>query len=73
MILIRSIGEVLLYFTIIFFSFHIKKKKLLQDCFCVPFLYCRITCPVGLNCDQWKREGNTVSIQWRITLEHTCP
>ena len=40
-----------------FFSFslfHYKKKKkiVLQDCFCVPYLYCRITCPVVLNCDQ---------------------
>ena len=72
MILITSTGELLLYFNVIFFSFHKKKKKtMLQDCFYVPFLYCRITCPVGLNCDQWKREGNTVSIQWRVTLEHT--
>ena len=38
MILITSTGELILYFTVIFFSFHIKKKKkLLQDCFCVPF------------------------------------
>ena len=27
MILITSTGELLLYFTVIFFSFHIKKKK----------------------------------------------
>ena len=27
MILITSTGEFLLYFTVIFFSFHIKKKK----------------------------------------------
>ena len=30
------------------------------------------TCSVGLNCDQWKRESNIVSIQWRLTLEDTC-
>ena len=40
MILITSTGELLLYFTVIFFSFHIKKKeeKLLQDCFWVSLL-----------------------------------
>ena len=27
MILITSTGELILYFTVIFFSFHIKKKK----------------------------------------------
>ena len=38
-ILITSTGELLLYFTVIFFSFHIKKKeKLLQDCFWVVLL-----------------------------------
>ena len=41
MILITSTGELILYFTVIFFSFHIKKKrkeKLLQDCFWVALL-----------------------------------
>ena len=40
MILITSTGELLLYFTVIFFSFHIKKKKKSAAgsflcCFCV--------------------------------------
>ena len=56
MILITSFGEFLLYFVVIFFYFLFislkKKKKVLQDCFCVPYLYCRITFSVGLNCDQ---------------------
>ena len=41
MILITSTGELFLYFTIIFFSFHKNKKekeKLLQDCFWVALL-----------------------------------
>ena len=34
----------------------------------MPFLYCRITCLVGLNCDQWKREGNTVENNLRAYM-----
>ena len=37
-------------------------------CFVLPYFYYRIECSVGLNCDQWKRESNIVSIQWRVTL-----
>ena len=79
MILITSFGEFLLYFIVIFlFYFHFKKKKkkenFLQDCFwcclVLPYFYYRIECSVGLNYDQWKRESNTVSIQWRVTLGH---
>ena len=74
MILITSFGEFILYFIVILFYFILfsfkKKKTMLQDCFRVPYLYCRITCPVGLDCDQWKKESNTVSIQWRVTLGH---
>ena len=33
MILITSTGELLLYFTIIFFSFHIKEKKVVAGFF----------------------------------------
>ena len=33
---------------------------MLQDYFFVPYLYCRITCPVGLNCDQME-EGEQYS------------
>ena len=67
MILITSTGEMLLYFTVIFFSFHIyikKKGNFLQDCFwcCLVLLYfyCRIECSVGLNCDQME-EGEQYS------------
>ena len=53
----------LIYFILRFFfySFHFtvkkkKKKKFLQDffwcCLVLPYFYCRIACPVGLNCDQ---------------------
>ena len=53
MILITSTGELLLYFTVVFFSFHIKKKKVMQDRFCVvfvwPYLNCRIAFSNGLN------------------------
>ena len=38
MILITSTGELPIYFTIIFFSFHKKKKKLLWDYFWVALL-----------------------------------
>ena len=51
MILITSTGELLLYFTVIFFPFHIK-KKLLQDCFvlsCVAsYFFYRNPCSSGL-------------------------
>ena len=64
MIFITSSGEIflLLFHCQLFFSlFHYKKKKtVLQDYFCVPYLYCRITCPVGLNCDQME-EGEQYS------------
>ena len=67
MILITSTGESLLYFTVSFsfVSFHLKKKKS-QCCMiffvlsCAPYLYCRIACPVGLNCDQME-EGEQYS------------
>ena len=62
MILITSTSEILLYFTVILFlvSFHKKKKKnVVAGLFffffmlsCVPYLYSKIACPVGLNCDQ---------------------
>ena len=49
-ILITGTGELLLYFTVIFFSFHIK-KKLLQDCFVLPcvacYFFCRNPCSSG--------------------------
>ena len=69
MIFITSTGDLLLYFTIFLFSFH--KKIYIYFCRTVfgaglflvlPYFYCRIECSVGLNCGQWKREGNTVSI-----------
>ena len=44
MILITSTGELLLYFTVIFFSFHIKKKKKRSCCrtvFGLPCFCCR--------------------------------
>ena len=58
MILITSFGEFpfIILLLVFFSSFHCNKKTLLQDCFfflsCVPYLYSRIACPVGLNCDQ---------------------
>ena len=60
MILITSIGEFLLHYCrICFYLFHFKKKKkkILHDCFffcylMLPYIYSRIACPVGLNCDQ---------------------
>ena len=61
-ILITSTGEFLLYFTVIFFSF-IKKKQCCRIFFvlsCVPYLFSRISCPVGLNCDQME-EGEKFS------------
>ena len=56
MILITSIGEFLLYFTVILFyfifiSYKKNKEKLLQDCFvlsCVACFLCRIACSSGL-------------------------
>ena len=65
MILITSTGELLLYFTVIFFSFHIKKKEnFLQDCFwcclVLPYFYCMIECSVGFNYDQME-EGEQYS------------
>ena len=65
MILITSTGELLLYFTVILFSFHKKKiKNFLQDCFwcclVLPYFYCKIECSVGLNCDQME-EGEQYS------------
>ena len=66
MILITSTGELLLYFNVIFFSFHIKKKgeNFLQDyfwcCLVLPYFYCRIECSMGLNCDQME-EGEQYS------------
>ena len=67
MILIISTGEFLLYFTVNFFlvSFQKKKKNVAVGLFffvlsCVPYLYSRIACPVGLNCDQME-EGEQYS------------
>ena len=60
MILITSIGEFLLYYSRFFIYFLKKKKTVLQDCFCVPYLFCRITCLVGLNTDQME-EGEQYS------------
>ena len=67
MIFITSSGEIFLllfhchFFCLVHFTIKKKKKKaVLQDCFCVPYLYCRITCPVGLNCDQME-EGEQYS------------
>ena len=69
MILITSTGELLLFYChFLLVSF---KKKIYAGLFLVlPYFYCRIECSVGLNCGQWKREGNTVSTQWRVTLGH---
>ena len=85
MILITSFGEFLLYFIVIFlFYFHLKKKVAAGLFLGCPAFAAGIhfqcvknskgkqfsTCSVGLNCDQWKSESNTVSIQWRVTLGH---
>ena len=58
-ILITSVGEFLLYFTVIFFQFYItvkKKNGLQQDCFwcclVLPYFATGILVPVGLNCEQ---------------------
>ena len=57
------------YISLLFFlfSFHCKKKKktVVHDFFFfvlsyVPYLYSRIACPVGLNCDQME-EGEQYS------------
>ena len=65
MILITSSGEIFPFIVsllVFFFStFHYKKKNtVLQDCFRVPYLYCKITCQIGLNCDQLE-EGEQYS------------
>ena len=57
MILITSIGEFFLYYCQFFYYFHFTvKKNFLQNCFwcclMLPYFYCRIACPVGLNCDR---------------------
>ena len=54
MILITSIGEFLLYFTVIFFIFiSLKKKKIVVGLFlCCPVFAVGIHVPVGLNCEQ---------------------
>ena len=62
-ILITSIGEFLLCYCQFFYLFHLK-KFFLHDCFwcclVLPYFYCRIACPVGLNCDQME-EGEQYS------------
>ena len=61
--LITSIGEFLLYYCQFFLNFiSLKKKSAVRFCFffflfsCVPYLYSRIACLVGLNCDQMEEE-----------------
>ena len=61
MILITSLGEFPFIFYCQFLFISLKKKKtVLQDCFCVPYLCCRITFTMGLNCDKME-EGKQYS------------
>ena len=80
MILITSLGEfpfIILQSFFLKFYFTVKKKKKKNIAAEIHFLWVKnskgkqfSTCSGGLNCDQWKRESNTVSIQWRVTLGH---
>ena len=82
MIFITSTGELLLYFIVIFL-FHLKKKKkVLQDSFCVPYLL-QESIPSGFETYKASSSGSVGKLterKWnphmksntvrRVTLEH---
>ena len=74
-ILITSTSEFLLYFTVIFFSLKKKKKQCCRNIFffvlsCLPYLYSRIACPVGLNCDQMEHLKGEQYSQYPVERNH---
>ena len=64
MILIKSIGEFLLYFTVIFFLFHFTVKKKKIGCRIVSVLFCVALFLLQESMFQWirNREGNLIKV-----------